>query len=188
MRKYLTALSLAIVCLFPLASLAATLRVEAYIDGKSQLLIQDGEVYWYNLEKSPPGIPQNPDENFPTVLNGLDWLPIWNDPPCQDCASSVYTNLCPRLGTSDQTVILNTLQARGSVSIFQQPSSGNQHELIVEFNDPVGGGAWYIIELAYDGIPCGTPTPIPTLSEWAQIFLALSLMGMAGWYWRRRQA
>ena len=29
-------------------------------------------------------------------------------------------------------------------------------------------------------------TPIPTLSEWAQILLALSLMGMAGWYWHRR--
>ena len=28
--------------------------------------------------------------------------------------------------------------------------------------------------------------PIPTLSEWAQILLALSLMGMAGWYWQRR--
>ena len=31
-----------------------------------------------------------------------------------------------------------------------------------------------------------TPTPIPTLSEWAQILLVLSLMGMAGWYWQRR--
>lgn len=31
-----------------------------------------------------------------------------------------------------------------------------------------------------------TPTPIPTLSEWAQILLALFLMGMAGWYWQRR--
>ena len=31
-----------------------------------------------------------------------------------------------------------------------------------------------------------TPTPIPTLSEWAQILLALSLMGIAGWYWQRR--
>jgi hypothetical protein len=32
------------------------------------------------------------------------------------------------------------------------------------------------------------PTPIPTLSEWAQILLALSLMGMAGWYWQRRSS
>ena len=32
----------------------------------------------------------------------------------------------------------------------------------------------------------GPPTPIPTLSEWAQILLALSLMGMAGWYWQRK--
>lgn len=30
------------------------------------------------------------------------------------------------------------------------------------------------------------PNSIPTLSEWAQILLALSLMGMAGWYWQRR--
>ena len=35
-------------------------------------------------------------------------------------------------------------------------------------------------------IPTGDPTPIPTLSEWAQILLALSLMGMAGWYWHGR--
>ncbi len=32
----------------------------------------------------------------------------------------------------------------------------------------------------------GQPTPIPTLSEWAQILLALSLMAMAGWYWKKR--
>ena len=31
-----------------------------------------------------------------------------------------------------------------------------------------------------------SPTSIPTLSEWAQILLALSLLGMAGWYWQRR--
>ena len=35
------------------------------------------------------------------------------------------------------------------------------------------------------GLP---PVPIPTLSEWAQILLALSLMCMAGWYWQRRES
>ncbi len=34
--------------------------------------------------------------------------------------------------------------------------------------------------------PPAAPTAVPTLSEWAQILLALSLMGMAGWYWQRR--
>ncbi len=38
------------------------------------------------------------------------------------------------------------------------------------------------------GAPTPAPTSIPTLSEWAQILLALSLMGMAGWYWQRRSS
>jgi len=36
------------------------------------------------------------------------------------------------------------------------------------------------------GPPTPEATPIPTLSEWAKILLALSLMGMAGWHWQRR--
>ncbi len=54
-------------------------------------------------------------------------------------------------------------------------------------------GTWGSINPIYlkakieaNGIPTPTPTPIPTLSEWAQILLALALMGMAGWYWQGR--
>lgn len=35
-------------------------------------------------------------------------------------------------------------------------------------------------------IPLDDPTPIPTLAEWAKILLALSMIGMARWYWMRR--
>ena len=53
------------------------------------------------------------------------------------------------------------------------------------YPDPLQPGAW--IEALPTSLAFPPPIqPIPTLSEWAQILLALSLMGMAGWYWQRR--
>lgn len=62
------------------------------------------------------------------------------------------------------------------------------------FNTSTTWGGWYDSQALYQinnawAVRSGQitpPTPIPTLTEWAQILLALSLMGMAGWYWQRR--
>jgi hypothetical protein len=165
---------------------AATIRVEAFIDGRSRLIISGNTAQWQHFEAAAPGIPQNPGENYPTIINSVNWAPTWSLPDpsnCGGCTSSVFTGVCPGLSAVTQTVTLNRIQYRQSVDIIQQPSAGNP--LIVEFNDNnYGGAAWYIIELNFpDAIPCGS---VPTLTEWGMIIFML-LAGLGAVYYLKRQ-
>jgi hypothetical protein len=132
---------------------APTLNVRAWIDGRSQLILQNNAVYWHHLDYAAPGRHYSSDYQ-PTYLNGVAWYPRWPDVPdaenrdC-DCSSSKYVGV-PPLPSSPQTVILNPIQARGQVTIVQQPSQDNRFTLVVEFDDnPQDGPAWYEIDLLY---------------------------------------
>jgi len=166
---------------------AATIGVEAYIDGRSQLIIRGNTAQWQHFEASAPGIPQNPSENFPTTINSANWIPLWSGDPsnCNGCFSSVFSGVCPGLSAVTQTVALNIIQTRDSVSIIQQPSAGNNYTLIVEFNDPSGGGFWYIIELDFPSSN-SCSTAVPTMNEWGMVIFML-LTGFSGVYYLKRQ-
>ena len=173
---------LAITILIPSYVQADTITVEAWIDGRSQLTIRGNTAQWHHFDFTAPG---REGGNFPTIINEASWFPTWPDVPdganvdC-DCDSSVFTNVIPALGLVDQTVALNIIQARDSVTIIQQPAAANNYELIVEFDDNSFGGAdWYIIVL-------GTPTNIPTMTEWGMIIFMV-LAGIGSVYYLRRQ-
>jgi hypothetical protein len=129
-----------------------TLHVRAYIDGDSQLVVQDSAVRWHHLGAAAPGRLIEADE--PTYLNGVAWYPAWPDVPDSEnrdcyCDSSTYVGV-PPLTRQDQVVSLKVVQARYGVAIIQQPKVANDYTLIVYFDDgPPGGADWYEISLGY---------------------------------------
>lgn len=163
---------------------AATISVEAFIDGRSQLIIRGNTAQWHHLDWTAPGIPDNPAENYPTVINSVNWVPSWTLPTsfC-NCYSSVFSGVAPALPLVTQTVTLTAVQARGTVTIIQQPATANDYNLIVDFTDPQGGAAWYIVQLDFPDAQ-----PIPTMNEWGMIiFMILAGLGAVSYLKRQRR-
>ncbi len=127
-----------------------TLRIRARIDGLSRLVIQEDTAYWFHLIASAPGrwIPA------PTFLNEIEWNPDWPDVPDRNnqsclCSSSAIHGLPPI--AQHPPISLEIVQARGIVTIVQQPSPRNDFTLIVEFDDltppDTYGDEWYEVIL-----------------------------------------
>ena len=129
-----------------------TLRVRAYIDGDSDLIVQGNTVRWHHLGAAAPGRLLGVDE--PTYLNDVAWYPAWPDTPDSEnrdchCDSSSHVGV-PALAKQDQIVSLKIFQARHKVAVVQQPKAGNDYTLIVHFDDiPPGGADWYEISIGY---------------------------------------
>jgi hypothetical protein len=139
-------------------TLPDALTVRAFIDGRSQLVVRGERVYWHHLDFAAPGRWQDPDTqrayDEPTYLNGVAWYPIWPDQPDRenrDCGcNSSSLNGIHALARQDQAAGLSVEQGRGLVTIIQQPETGNDYTLIVEFDDGGPGGAdWYEVTLQY---------------------------------------
>jgi basic membrane lipoprotein Med (substrate-binding protein (PBP1-ABC) superfamily)/fibronectin type 3 domain-containing protein len=128
------------------------LRVRAYIDGDTYLVVQGDSLYWHQNGADAPG--RTGGHNDPTYVDGFLWYPSWPDVPdprnrdC-NCDSSAYTGFANPLLAQGQRVNLNVIQGRHEVTIVQQPSAENDYTLIVDFNDgPPGGADWYEVELS----------------------------------------
>lgn len=140
------------------AQSAYTLKVRAYIDGRSQLIIRENIAYWHHLDFAAPG--RHYFYNEPTYLNKVRWEPTWPDKPDAEnrdcnCNSSSYEGV-PSLARSNQTVSLYVVQGRGEVFILQQPAAANDYTLIVELDDnPLDGPEWYEVNLSYIGVTSG---------------------------------
>ena len=146
-------------------SSAPVLVVRARIDGVSYLVVQGNTVRWWHEAFAAPGrwIPAS------TYLNGVPWNPTWPDVPdsqnkdCR-CFSSPYQGT-PAVA-NNPPVNLEIIQARGNVSITQQPDPGNDYTLVVKFDDVTPpdtyGDEWYEIRLTSNPIPMVTPTPTST--------------------------
>jgi hypothetical protein len=142
---------------------SATLTVRAFIDGRSQLILQGNILRWQHLDFQAPGRWIEGGGPKPTYLNGVAWYPTWPDKPnatnedCK-CSSSTYTGI-PALAKADteqssDAVSLRVITARGNVTLVQQPTAANDYTLIVEMDDNVpGGAAWYEIQLNYRVAP-----------------------------------
>lgn len=167
---------------------SATIRVEAYIDGRSQLVLSGSTAQWQHFDYGAPGY----DDDLPTRINGRSWYPQWSGDPrdCNGCYSSTFDGVSPAISAVDQTVTFNAIQARENLSILQQPSAGNGYTLILDFNDNnTGGGAWYVLDLDVpyvDETPVVTPQAVPSLSEWGMILL-MAATAIAGMFAMRRQ-
>ena len=131
-----------------------SLKVRAYIDGRSELIIQGDVLYWHHLDFDAPGRWEHGEIQFPTYLNETTWQPLWPDIPdatndfCH-CNSSTTVGI-PSLTRTDQKVELEMIQGRGRIAIIQQPQEDNGFTLILELDDDdLEGADWYELSLNY---------------------------------------
>jgi len=127
------------------------IRVQALVDGRSQLVLQGDTAQWHHFDFAAPG--RLGFGNAPTTIDGIDWYPQWPDIPDAEnrechCFSDVFTGVNPPLPQTDVVVSLISVRARGSVSIVQPPNAQNGSTLIVEFDDnPQPGAVWYVVDI-----------------------------------------
>jgi probable HAF family extracellular repeat protein len=136
---------------------AYVLKVNAWIDGHSQLIIQGNTVQWHNLSYLAPGyeFPYG-DPPAPTYLSTKNlkkgaWTPSdWSAGISDDTTSGKFNGLNAPLAAVDQTVMLTPKQVRGTAEIIQQPAAANGYTLIVSLNDEDASSAdWYEVWLDY---------------------------------------
>ncbi|RPI09536.1 MAG: PEP-CTERM sorting domain-containing protein [Acidobacteriales bacterium] len=169
-----------------------TFTVDAFIDGRSLLIFQGDTLQWHNLTYNAPGIPSNPNEDYPTIItstlnsvvqiNAVSWYPDWPGGTSSDVYSSTFTGLNPDMpGAEIVSVGIAPLQARYILGILQSPNAGNGYTLILDFNDDApGGGAWYGALVSIETADAGVPEP-------TSIVLAGAGLALLYW-WRRREA
>ncbi len=119
-----------------------SLRVRAWIDGRSRLSVKGNEVRWQHFEYDRPGT--HAGANEPTRINGADWTPTW-----EGNQSKVQSFESFRLPDHRETIRLEILEARGAVRWIES-EDGKGFSGMIEFDDNVHGGpAWYEVELRW---------------------------------------
>ncbi|MEZ5565208.1 MAG: hypothetical protein R3F24_06660 [Gammaproteobacteria bacterium] len=190
MKKYTITqclLLLVLLGIVPRAADAVTVRIDAYIDGSSHLLIQGDTVWWRHGTFSAPGQwPYGPVlAPLPTIINGYDWYPDWSGvgsgtygfTPCAPsppvtCESDRVVGLVPLLPAISQAVTLNVITGRGPTTV-ENPTALNDYTMSVYFDDiMIGGADWYRIDLTYE--TAVVPLPAPA-------WLLGSALGLLGW-------
>jgi hypothetical protein len=130
-----------------------TLTIQAWVDGRSWLILRKNTLQWYHLDFAAPG--RHEFVNIPTTVNGEEWFPVWPDVPDAEnrdcyCYSSILKGVKPFLHKNKLPLEVNVLQSRGTVTIVEFPSAENEYAMIIEFDDnPYGGPAMYEIEIVF---------------------------------------
>jgi hypothetical protein len=148
----------------------ASLNIRAYLDGRSELIIQGDVLYWHHLDFDAPGRWELGEVQQPTYLNQTAWEPAWPDIPdatndsC-NCNSSTAVGV-PSLARTEQRAWLDIVQGRGRVSVVQQPGAENDYTLVLELDDNAMLGAeWYEVNLNYivdESAPLTAATAFPS--------------------------
>ncbi len=132
------------------ASASISFTIEAYIDGRDQLIINDNTLQWHHFDWDPAGTTKiwwtdgTETENF-------TWNPTWSGDH-----SDVYTAGHIFVPNEDMDITFTAIQARESAFIAQDPTEDNGWELIIEFDDNAPSGAdWYKVKVEL------TPSAVP---------------------------
>ena len=128
-----------------------TVRIEAQIDGRSQLRMIGSTVQWYHLEYAAPG--RHAGEHLPTLIDGVAWFPSWPDEPddenrdCQ-CLSDIGEVFDPPLPLAPAVATVTPIEVRRAATIVEQPTAGNGFATVVELDDTGEGGSdTYVVEV-----------------------------------------
>lgn len=118
-----------------------SLRIIAFIDGLSHLVVQGDEIRWHNEQHAAPG--RLAGAKFPTIINGERWQPQW--PTEEEVSGDVWSasrKLPEDTGSSFAPKELSLIRARGPVKISEVKPEG----FTITFDDgPPLGGDWYSI-------------------------------------------
>lgn len=124
------------------------LKVQAYIDGPSTLHVGPNSIYWVNGDNAKPG--RQNGENFPTYVNGEEWLPRWRDGG--NARGSDRSAPFPvKLGTVDLEFELIAVGDRREDTGINERTPVNfrkdRSEFRVLIPDPENGAQWYTFAL-----------------------------------------
>jgi len=123
--------TLLLLALLPfLAHAQNQLRIVAQIDGASRLVIKTNGIHWEHIEAARPGKTSEPET--PTRIGAFVWYPIWPTEGRDGPGASSTFEAAIRF-TGQVSMLSST--ARGTVSIIQQPTEGNDQTLTIDFND-----------------------------------------------------
>lgn len=130
-----------------------TLRLEALIDGRSEVIVAGDTVRWHHVDDAAPGRHEFRDE--PTILNGISWWPDWPDVPDAEnrdcgCDSSEFEGLTPAWPRASGQVTVRLLEGRWQPRVLESPAAINGYALRLEFDDRgFTGSAWYRVEVVF---------------------------------------
>ena len=115
-------------------------RIEAKIDGRSNLVLHGTDAYWMHFQFAAPG--RETFTNLPTKFDAIEWFPDWPDVPDAEnrdcnCMSSTYTGLPAAVPRVPSTVTVTHVLGRRTTtpSAIQLPDETNDFTLILEFTD-----------------------------------------------------
>jgi hypothetical protein len=115
-------------------------RIEAKIDGRSNLVLHGTDAYWMHFQFAAPG--RETFTNLPTTFDTVEWFPDWPDVPDAEnrdcnCMSSTFTDLPAAVPRVPSTVTITHLLGRRTTtpSAIQMPDATNDFTLILEFTD-----------------------------------------------------
>jgi hypothetical protein len=113
-------------------------RVRAFIDGYSTLVLRDGAVQWEHRENALPGKHNN--HNYPTYINGLPWTPQW--PQGNDSAEFRFHQIrLPETGVPVARLLeWNSDRPADEESVLLSTEEG---EVRLEIDDTAEGSTWY---------------------------------------------
>jgi hypothetical protein len=143
-------------------SCSCPIRIEADIDGRSQLILSPGSAQWHHYDYAAPGrlvdvgFCGRPQMTLPTIIDGIEWYPEWPDAPTEEnrdcnCLSDSYEGIERRIPPGDLTPVLQRIQHRWPPAIVQYPTEANGYTTIIEFNDNgYNCAATYVVELSFE--------------------------------------
>lgn len=142
---------------------SASIRIRAWIDGRSQLILDDATARWQHFDFAAPGrLDCNTGAEIQaTYLESVAWWPEWADLPdcenrfCGGCFSSLFEGLQEPLPNKPYTPTLKLIESRGTALIVEYPSEANGYRVVIEFDDnPWNAAAWYEVDLEVFGNGC----------------------------------
>jgi hypothetical protein len=127
------------------------IHVRAFIDGRSQLVLDGSMARWEHFDFAAPGrLECNLGAEIqPTYIDGEAWYPEWPDRvDCENrdcgCSSSLFTRMHQPVPDAEIFPVFEVIQGRGSSALVELPVAANGYRIVIEFNDNAMGGAdWY---------------------------------------------
>lgn len=144
------------------APTTGTIRVEAWLGGISQFIVQRDAVHWHHRLYKPPTIDRGRPR--PTVINGTPWTPRWinDDGGDNEKRDSDTTTLTPPLPQVDLVVQTRVVEGAGDAVVMQQPKAENAHTLVVDMEGSYARAPQrHVIELTYRPATAADQQPLP---------------------------
>jgi hypothetical protein len=129
-------LAILVVLFANIASAEGGVRIRTLIDGADVIRIDGSRLWFQHRSYKKPGVVKDGVE--PTIINGKEWLPHWQD------AQSLPFTLPVALPTGvpvDLSIALK--EGRGPVRIIEHPSPANGFQIAILIDDRESGADWY---------------------------------------------